>query len=455
MLLSNILLLSVASVTSAGVVHAPLTARSISESPHVAAYLAKRDIYHATPQMGRLYYETELEIGTPPQVVKAVFDTGSPLLWVHGSNSTQCLQGHCQGSFNVSKSSTWHYLSESNNWGGIGNWGNETVSYAGQTLTDFETWVSKGDPYMWFEIGIFGQSGTDDPRQSFVQGLADSGKISRAVYSLNAEKPILWNKPSSKGTVNNVYYGGYDRAKYQGPLTTIKCDHHNGYAMPLGGISIEGKRVKTTRDYQIVLDTGGINLTLPNGTIKALSEAYGGNGVYEAPGYFKCKCDTNPVVTLNFGYTDIDIDLKPYMLPSPHGDCWIGGIKPVSDDTDILLNGPPVISQALVIYDNHRDTITIGKAKFTDESDVVEITGDIPGTVNYEDWLAGKPLPSSVVSSTTTSSAASSTVQRSTLAIVTTSQPKESAQPEESAQPDESSQPEDPFDFCDLFGIFC
>ncbi|KAG5357717.1 Aspartic proteinase yapsin-3 [Yarrowia sp. C11] len=472
MLFSNLLL---ATIAVAGIVHVPLKARDISDSPDVAAHLAARGVDHDTQKMGSIFYEAEIEIGTPPQKVTVCFDTGSPLLWVPGANSTQCEQPNgCKSSFDNRKSSTWKYNRETHNWGGIGNFGVDTVTYAGQTLKDFQVWVSKDK--MANSMGIFGQSGSDDPTNSFVQGLAHSGKISRAVYSLNAEKPILWRNKATQGVVNNVYYGGFDRAKYEGPLTTIKVDHHGGYAMPLGGLSIKGEKVKTARDHQIVLDTGGIALTLPNNTLKLISQKNGGNGVWES-GYYKVECGSKPEITYEFGYTKIDVDLSSYVLPSPHGGCRLEGVNPAEDNKQILLNGPPLISKALLIYDNTRDTITVGKAKYTDESDVVEITGDIPGAVKYEDWLAGKPLPE--VSSTPTSSKtstipASSSVtppksssaapkpfsaapttskvapQSSTLAIKTTStQPK--PQPSSTqAQPSPSMR-----QWCSWFGTFC
>jgi hypothetical protein len=108
--------------------------------------------------------------------------------------------------------------------------------------------------------------------------------------------------------------------------------------------------------------------------------------------------------------------------------------------TQILLNGPSLISKALVIYDNTRDTITIVKAKYTDESDVVEITGDIPGTVKYEDWVAGKPLAvaSSAPASSKTSTILASSSSSSSSSSVT---PKSSsvAPPSSSAAPQSSS----------------
>ncbi|KAG5358346.1 Acid protease [Yarrowia sp. B02] len=469
MLFSTLLL---AAVATADVVHLPLKVRNVEGE--VPSALAKRSVLHDTQVRDWQFYELEVHIGTPPQKVKALFDTGSPFLWVPGANSTECaVKKVCTNPFNVSESTSWRYQSQSANWGGHGNWGLETVNYADATLKDFHVWASNDQ--ILNSDGIFGQSGDDDPSMSFVQGLWKSGKISRAIYSIDAAATVFWRDKATEGTINNVYYGGFDRAKYEGPLTTIKCDHHGGYAMPLGGLFIDGVQ-QLKKPTQIVLDTGGIALGLPNSTLEYISNKWG-NGKWESPGYWGVNCGSQITLTYQFGYTTIDVDVSKYVLKSPHGGCRLEGVSPVKDG-DILLTGPPLISKALVIYDNTRDEITIARAKYTDESDVVEITGDIPGAVKYTDWLASKPLPSASSSKTSSipvssvaqhvassasstkaaasssakpsSSKASSTKASSTLAVKTTS--SEAAAPVET---DSSTEGGNTIDWCGLWGLNC
>ncbi|AOW02782.1 aspartic peptidase domain-containing protein [Yarrowia lipolytica] len=390
MLFSNLLL---ATVAAAGIVHLPLRVRNVADAPEIAQHLAARGILHATQTMGQSFYETEIEVGTPPQNVTVIFDTGSPQVWLPGSNTTACeTHKNCRSSFDVSKSSTWRYKSHGPDagWGGEGNNGLDTFSFLGQTIEDFHIWVATSRPS--FNIGVFGQSANDNPKVNFVQALADSGKISRAVYSLNAEKPIDPENRKTEGVVNNVYYGGFDRAKYQGALTTVHVDHHGGYAMPLGGLSIQGEKVPLTREHQIVLDTGGTSSSYTNGTIKTISQKFGGNGHFE-DGAWSIACDAKPELTYEWGNTKIDVDMAPYIRKRARGDCYLGGLGLNHDDQQILLTGPPLISRALVIYDNTRDTITLAKAKYTDESDVVELTGDVPGAEIYQNTA----IPSSTL----------------------------------------------------------
>lgn len=390
MIFSNILL---ATVAVAGVINVPIRVGDTANSPHVAEHLAKRSQVLSTKLgAGIRFYEAELEVGTPPQKVYACFDTGSAYLWLPGSNSTQCKKGDCNveypghtDNYNVSQSSSWRYTGPGNNWGSPGNWGNESVSFAGHTLENFSMFVS--DDEMWFKHGIFGQSQEDDYTKSFVQGLAHAGQIPRAVFSISSESPLDFRRyvPSAvHDVVSNVYYGGFDTKKYEGPLTTVDLNHRGGYAMPLTDLIIDGKPVKTERKYNVVFDTGADLLFLPNATHKALSLAYGGTGKHYVWGY-DVACDAKPSITYKFGHTEIPVDLTAYVFK--HGDvCTFQNLVIKKDDEDVLIAGSPFISRALVIYDNDRSQITLGKASFSKDSNVVQLDGDIPGAVNLKDY---------------------------------------------------------------------
>ncbi|KAG5356376.1 Candidapepsin-2 [Yarrowia sp. B02] len=431
MLFSNVFL---ASVAAAGVVHMPLSEREYSDEQY-SNHLAARGILHGTQKKGARYYEAELEVGTPSQKVRACFDTGSPFLWLKGANSSECLaHKNCDSSFNVSQSSTWRYQSHGlDAWNGEGNWGTETVSYVGVQFEEFDTWVSTG--ITAFALSIFGQRNDENPKKSFVHALANAGKISRTVFSLNAQKPVNYLDQTTEGVVNNVYYGGFDRAKYQGALTSVKCD--SAYKMPIGAFSIQGSKI-ATRPYSTILDSGTDLLQLPNSTVEAVSKKFGGNGDYE-DGKWKVACDSRPEISYEWGDTSIAVDLSAYVTSS-NGNCHLEKLMVMSDDTADLLTGTPLISRALVIYDSARELVTVAQARYTDESDVVEITGDIPGAVLFAD-------------SQSSASTTASKTQSTTLAVQTAS----ATQTSSSAPQQTSEAPaSDPFSgLCGLIGLEC
>lgn len=323
------------------------------------------------------YYETIVEVGTPPQKVRTTFDTGSGHLWIKGTNSTGCATGKCPKDtlFNVSDSSTWRYELSRSSWGGHGNNGRETVHFAGAEATDFITYVTTSDLFdgaPWLP-GIFGQSPVKDTNYSYVQNLAQQGVISRAVFAVGTEQHIVLNDKKVSAT---CHYGGYDAAKFEGPMATVNHTDYSGIAIP-GSIQVAGKPVANEIKHTVVLDTGGIYLRLTENTMNAIATHYGGGK--DDKGYH-VDCSSQPEVEFKFGVAVIPVELKRY-FPEKNGKCYAEHIAIVPDNTANLLEGPDLISSAYVIYDHDRQQIHIAKARYTDETDVREITGDIPGAI--------------------------------------------------------------------------
>lgn len=177
--------------------------------------------------------------------------------------------------------------------------------------------------------------------------------------------------------------------------------------MPMSGLSIDGVPVANERNHSIVLDTGAIALRLTNNTMKAISNKFGGEGRY-SKGEWEVGCDSKPEITYEFGETKVPVDLTEYKYRNKEeGVCKLRRIRIEKDDKELLLTGATLISRALVIYDGERSQISIAKAKVTDEHDVIEITGDVPGAVLYSDWLKkqteDKPKTTLAVKATTSS----------------------------------------------------
>lgn len=331
------------------------------------------------------YYVTHLEVGTPPQKIRATFDTGSPFIWTRATNTTECVETHkCQPGdvWNVSSSQTWKYNNQGDAWGGHGIWGTDSVTYAGYEASDMNVYVAKDKVYGgWPQLpGIFGQSANRDGKRSFVQRLANDGQISRALFTVHTDDQIF---PLIHGTKGKAVFGGFDAAKYEGNLTTISHPKsYGGMGIQIRGFSVNGKDVESDVKHTIVLDTGGVSFTLPHYVIKAVAESVGGGLEGEKDYWY--KCGEKPVVTVQFGYTDIDVKLyEGNFSQEKNGKCYFKNIVYKDNGAATLLQGAPLISRAMVIYDHDRRQIHIAKAKYTDESNIVEITGDVPGAVEW------------------------------------------------------------------------
>lgn len=366
MIFSNLLL---ASVAAAGVIKVPL----------------KGGPAHGDISMGQLYYLADIEVGTPSQQVKSViFDTGSGHLWVPGTNSTACLQGQCQQgvSFDISASKTWKFNGYAPGWDGNGITGNDTVKYAGLDV-DMQVWVSLDT--IDNNLGVFGQGPLkgDDAQASYAESLAAAGKIPRSIFSLNSEEPIGTHETSSSWdhVISNVYYGGFDSKKYEGPLTTVEIEDvdYEFYQVPISGFKVDGKDVQQDVKHSVILDTGGITLELSNSTVGQISNQH--NGGYDSNGWY-VDCGAKPTLEYVFGTTFVPVDFSIFIRKDDQGKCRFPDITIAPDDQKTLLTGPPLISRALVIFDSTKRQVTIAKAKYTQESDIVELSGDIPGAVH-------------------------------------------------------------------------
>lgn len=133
--------------------------------------------------------------------------------------------------------------------------------------------------------------------------LTDDGQISRALFTVHTGGPIFRRVAGSKG---QAIFGGFDTAKYEGNLTTITHpESYSSIAIQLKGFSVNGNPVEEDIKHTVDLDTGGIHLTLPHGVIKNVAEEFGGGQEGEKGYWF--KCGEKPVVTFQFGHTDIDV----------------------------------------------------------------------------------------------------------------------------------------------------
>lgn len=378
---SNLLLATVASLVSAGVVHLPLQARSLSS-----------DVIHGEVTSTGAYYVAEFELGTPAQKIKAVFDTGSMILAIPGRNSKQCAAGTCnfygdETSFDDSKSSTWKSDFSSEQWGGQGHFGTDNLTFAGTTVSA-QPWVStewNGNSAIW-GMGDY-RGNPQAPDQTYPRTLLEEGKISRGLFSVHADAPVEDSHYTKRNPTNvQVYFGGFDDKKYEGPLTTMNLTVSRWtYTVPVEFI-VDGELVPQKREWQILADTGGISISLPNNTMQAIAAKHGGFWDTKREKW-AIDCDAEPIVEYKFGETLIPVPLKQFVHHeiASSSKCELTQIRVSNDEggDGVLGTGPPFLSRALIVFDIERDQLTIGKAKYTDETNVVEISDKIPGAVFF------------------------------------------------------------------------
>ncbi|KAL8871634.1 MAG: hypothetical protein Q9174_002575 [Haloplaca sp. 1 TL-2023] len=99
------------------------------------------------------YYMADISLGTPPQNVRLVVDTGSSDMWCNQVHSQLCQAGGCveSGTFDANASSTYEYLDSTfnityapNNYA-RGDHATETVRVGDKTLTKMEFGIGSVD----------------------------------------------------------------------------------------------------------------------------------------------------------------------------------------------------------------------------------------------------------------------------------------------------------------------
>ena len=183
-------------------------------------------------------YFIELDVGTPPQTLEVLVDTGSSDLFFPASNATPCVKGNCPGGrFNPSDSSSFEkepkapsfYSAYADGSQESGFFANDHIAVGATTLENVTFGVAssvqvspgiKNGP----QNGIMGVSYIDGQNAPYGRNLSfeyptipkalyDSGDAASYSYSLYLN--------SNEDDNGSMLFGGVDTAKFVGELKTL------------------------------------------------------------------------------------------------------------------------------------------------------------------------------------------------------------------------------------------
>ncbi|KAK7701034.1 hypothetical protein SLS64_010628 [Diaporthe eres] len=263
-------------------------------------------------------YTIDIEVGTPPQTVTVLVDTGSANLWVNPTCETSGQQKYCESfpQFNVDDSSSIADTS----FGQLLSYGkgNASVEY----VTD--------------NIGI-----------GFLDSMVSQGFISSRAFSLD-----LRSVDSPNGS---LIFGGVDTGKYTGSLAKLPIV--DPADTPVGAVR-----------YWVNLTSVG--LTLPNGTSGLL--ASGEMPVFlDSGGTFSRFPNETFFAIGDFGFGEdedgkvISISYKDFIWnPSNQGQCALG----IQIDNEEPVLGDSFLRAAYVVYDQDNANLHLAQAEDCDEN---------------------------------------------------------------------------------------
>lgn len=352
----------------------------------------------------RYFYLTEADIGTPPQKLDLLLDTGSSDTWLFTA-STQ-VQGNDNGkttTFDQSQSST--FKSNGTNWNiqygkgeASGAWGTDKFKIGSASLKSLSIGLAQkvnqistglagiGRPQAEITVNSGGTMYNNLPLEMKAEGLINSAAYSLALDDLN----------DSQG---NIIFGGVDHDQYTGTLATMPIVHPKHMGVTMQGMTASGRATYQllSKPSTAILDSG-TSLTYVDGdTLGAIRTALNSNPSFALGERYYTDCNITDALTIDFGSVQVPVPAYNFMWPIdmfvngltasldfPQNSCYIG-IEQSGSNENFLLVGDNMLRSMYVVYDITDNRIAIGRAKASS------------GNPQIEAIIPGKPIPGSFV----------------------------------------------------------
>lgn len=348
----------------------------------------------------KYFYQTTVEIGTPPQPVDLLIDTGSSDTWVFTPQTKYSNKKKPASFFDFSQSQTIHSNDTSFTIKyGIGNaqglWVTDTMTIGGATVQNMPFGLATQADVAQGIVGI----GRREAESTVKSGnyeydnlpwmLKNQGVTKSAAYSL-----YLGDYNNPKGT---LLFGGVDKSKVMGQkLHKCGISHRKHLAVTLQGMKSNGRDKSQMLKYArpAVLDSGTTMSYFSDDVLANIHESFNANPSFTIGQKYYCDCNITDVLWMNFGCTQIAVPAYYFLWPIetvvnkvvsflafPANSCYLSFEK-ASKDMDYYLLGDNILRAMYLVYDLEDNIIAMGQADPNDApADLEAITpGHIPLT---------------------------------------------------------------------------
>lgn len=364
------------------------------------------------------YYQVNLLIGTPPQNVSFLIDTGSSDTWVMSSDNPYCANDEDRpytpfgpyirctdnaifiyedsSSVNISRSEPFRIQYGDTSFA-QGNWASDNLVVAGAEIKNaqFALALEANSSQAVFGIGLVGSEST--ATKINLKGevfptypnipvmMKEQGLINTNAYSI-----WLDNIQNSTGS---VLFGGVDHAKYTGALQKVPMvvpykviKNPIDFSVMLHGAEVyndAGESVRVLDCAQpVLLDSGTSYIHLPEVFLSPIMDSI--NARYSLDlGYYFASCDSTGGITFDLSGVKININVSDILFSisrfsDVHG-CAVG-MLPAADDTFIF--GDTFLRSVYAVFDLDNYEVGLAQAVHdTTDSNVQVINGSIPSAV--------------------------------------------------------------------------
>ncbi|KAK3504129.1 aspartic peptidase domain-containing protein [Neurospora crassa] len=335
-------------------------------------------------------YTIDIDIGTPPQTVTLILDTGSPDLWVNPQCETSGQEKYCNSfrQFDYTKSKTIQDLGAADilKYGK----GNVTIEYVTDDVIIGSAKIKSQILGIGFEsidipLGILGLSpsvsadGTS-PYPYLLDSMASQGIISSRAFSLDLRSI---DNPSGA-----IIFGGVDLGKFSGSLAKLPMldpsqtpSGVDRYWIVLSGVGMtypDGEEVESEEiGVPVFLDSGGTLSRLPETIFQAIGDSFPGSQYDPESGFYIVDCavaEQAGSVDFIFGSSGSRSSKK---IRVPYGDfVWevqtgvcVVGVLPTDDEP---VFGDSFLRAAYVVFDQDNRNLHLAQAANCGEQ-IVEI----------------------------------------------------------------------------------
>ncbi|XP_007954224.1 renin [Orycteropus afer afer] len=265
-------------------------------------------------------YYGEVGIGTPPQIFKVVFDTGSANLWVPSSK--------CSPLYTACETHNRYDSSESSSY--VENGTEFTISYGSGKVKGFlsQDVVTMGGIMV---TQTFGEV-TELPVIPFMlakfDGVLGMGFPSQAVSGVTPVFDNIVSQGVLKEDVFSVYYsrnshllggeivlGGSDPQYYQGNFHYVSLSKTGLWQIKMKGVSVRSVTLFCEEGCMAVVDTGASFITGPTSSLKLLMETLGAKELITNEYVVNCnQVPTLPDISFHLGGRAYTLTSTDYVL---------------------------------------------------------------------------------------------------------------------------------------------
>lgn len=327
-------------------------------------------------------YFGEVDIGSPPQKFKVIYDTGSSNLWVPSKTCDNCKK--TGGLYDSSNSSTYAKNGKS-----------FTLQYGTGSCNGFlstDTTTIGGVPITSFDFGevtheaadVFGQApfdgilGMGPPKAAVDQvampmdQLKKQGKIEKNIFAFYlASGGKAGSTLTLGGTDSSFYTGDFTYAPVSKAASVLPYWLISAKAMNVGGQSAVS--CNALLGCYMVVDTGTSVIAGPPSTVNQLTSKIG-NVSADCSNVDKLPVITFSIFTGVLGTKDFDLGPEFYVIRVTDANgkeqCQLG-IEGVNAGVPIWILGDPFLRKYYTVWDAEQNRVGFALAKQSSENIVV------------------------------------------------------------------------------------